>query len=49
MTYEQAKANQWNVAWHRMKVAEDNKKKGKNEGCDCENCIEHLEAIAKGK
>lgn len=40
MTYEQAKENQWNIAYHRIVYAKENQKP-----CKCDDCKEHFEAI----
>lgn len=44
MTYEQAVRNQWAVAYHRMLYA----KQHEGKQCRCDECKEHLDAIAKG-
>ena len=44
-TYEQAVLNQWTVAYHRMKFAEEDKKDGSNPDCKCEECREHFAAL----
>jgi hypothetical protein len=48
MTYEQAVLNQWTIAYHRIKAAEENTKAGRMASCKCADCREHMEAIAKG-
>jgi len=44
MTYEKAVANQWAVAYHRIMYSKENHKP-----CTCEDCREHLAAIAEEK
>lgn len=44
-TYEQAVLNEWTVAYHRMKFAEEAKKQGENPDCRCADCKEHFAAL----
>jgi len=48
VTYEKAVQNQWNVAYHRIAVARENAKDGNPGPCNCKDCQEHMEAIARG-
>ena len=40
VTFEQAKLQQWNIAYHRMIYAKENQK-----GCQCADCKVHFKAI----